>query len=162
MSITNELVKAVDRLASDPDRGADPQLQVCEGQAQLTISFEAIDAIGCAFHRIRWYTPALAHADLNRLQRLSDRLSQRLNYLLEPVVTDEIDGESGVARLRSDPPSRGTEGTTYYELFARRGGEVELQRFRAARGAQRVAIPALVTREVLMRLVEDITCSTAE
>lgn len=162
MSITNEVAKAVDCLAGDPNRGDEKRLQIREGPAELTIEFAAVDGIGCAFHRICWSTPALAQADLGRLRSLSDQFATRLNYLLEPVVADEIDGQSGVARLRSDPPSQSTEGTTYYEVFVRRGGEVELRRFRATHGAKRLAIPAFVTREVLLRLVEDLTRLTAE
>jgi hypothetical protein len=60
-----------------------------------------------------------------------------------------------VAQLRSSPPQRDDDGRSYYELTVRRGGEISLCRYRKEPGAARVQIPATVTREVLLRLVDD-------
>jgi hypothetical protein len=58
--------------------------------------------------------------------------------------------------MRSNPPSKGDDGTTYYELLVRRGGELELVRFRKIPGHVRETIPAMLTREVYLRLAADL------
>jgi hypothetical protein len=82
-------------------------------------------------------------------------LSARLTYLMEPIRPIEIDADACVAQLRSSPPQRDDDGRSYYELTVRRGGEIALVRYRKEPGAVRQQIPANVTREVLLRLVDD-------
>jgi hypothetical protein len=57
--------------------------------------------------------------------------------------------------MRSYPPQKTDDGTTYYELLVRRGGSLSLVRYQKQPGDQRQAIAAHITREVLLRLVDD-------
>ena len=74
---------------------------------------------------------------------------------MEPIRPIEIDADACIAQLRSSPPQRDDDGRTYYELTARRGGELLLCRYRKEPAAPRQIIAAAVTREVLLRLVDD-------
>jgi hypothetical protein len=62
--------------------------------------------------------------------------------------------------MRSKPPQAG-EASTYYELLVRRGGEFSLCRYEKHPGDVRKTIPAHVTREVLLRLIDDFAAVAA-
>jgi amino acid transporter len=62
---------------------------------------------------------------------------------------------AAAVQLRSNPPQKGEDGTSYYELMVRRGGDVTLSRYQKKSGQIRQIVPANVTREVLQRLAED-------
>ncbi len=86
---------------------------------------------------------------------MAKSLSERLTYLMEPIRPIEIDADACVAQLRSSPPQRDDDGRSYYELTVRRGGDISLVRYRKEPGTPRQQIAANVTREVLLRLVDD-------
>ena len=56
--------------------------------------------------------------------------------------------------MRSNPPKKDEQGTSYYELLVRREG-LSLCRWNKQTGDVRVQLPANVTREVLLRLIGD-------
>lgn len=127
----------------------------CDGDLELTSDLVALDSLACAFGRLTVGSPSLAGASEARLRQLSDTLSKRLNYLLEPIAPVEVDREQSVIQMRSKPPQKDDTGSTYYELLVRRGGDVTLRRYRKSPGQPREIIPAQVTREVFLRLVAD-------
>jgi hypothetical protein len=101
----------------------------------------------------------LASAGIERLRAVSQDLSQRLTYLLEPIAPIEVDAEQCVVQLRSNPPQRDEQRTSYYELLVRRGGELSLCRWTKAAGDVRQPLAAHVTREVFLRLVGDFSAA---
>ena len=157
MNVKERVARELDRMASgdvDPRR---PGLLTLDAEhGRLTSELVAIDTIGCAFTQMALATEALAGAQADDLKQLGDRLAQRLNYLLEPIGTLELDIEGFTLQMRSHPPRRDADGHTYYELSARRGGEVRLNRYRKALAETRVVVPAEVTREVFARLAADL------
>jgi hypothetical protein len=64
-------------------------------------------------------------------------------------------------QLRSNPPQRNDDGSTYYELLVRRGGELSLSRYRKPAGQERQSVSAHLTREALLRLVDDFAAALA-
>ena len=100
-------------------------------------------------------TTELAAAGIDRLEKISNDLSARVNYLLEPLGPVEIDADTCTVQMRSMPPHKDDDGCNYYELLVRRGGALSLCRYRKEPGQPRTAIPATLTREVLVRLVGD-------
>lgn len=126
------------------------------GDGQLTCILTSLDQLACAFEQITFRTPRLAGATLDQLNAVATSLSRRLSYLLEAISPVEIDSESCVVQLRSNPPTKDDDGTSYYELVVRRG-ELQLARYAKESGQSRCVIPALVTREVLCRLVQDLS-----
>ena len=111
--------------------------------------------LAVSFERLELATTELASATAADLERMSKLLAERLTYLMEPIAPIEIDAQECVVQLRSNPPQCDDDGRSYYELIVRRGGEISLARYRKENGSARRPIPATVTREVLLRLVND-------
>jgi hypothetical protein len=121
----------------------------------LTCSVLESNALAVSFDQLRLATSELSSANAADLERIAKSLAERVTYLMEPIAPIEIDAQSCVVQLRSNPPQRDDDGRTYYELTVRRGGEIALMRFRKEDGSTRQQVPATVTREVLLRLVAD-------
>jgi len=114
----------------------------------------SVDAIGCAFREFALRSDELAKHSIDQLKELSEKLSQQINYLLEPISPIEIDSEGATVQMRSNPPQKDDDGTNYYELLVRRDG-LTLCRYSRASAQSRHVVPANVTREVLQRLAGD-------
>jgi len=130
-------------------------LRCRDGDQELSIDLVALDSLACAFERLALRSTKLAGASVDKLKRVAENLSARITYLLEPVQPIEVDPEQCVVQLRSVPPQKEDDKTSYYELLVQRSGEISLTRYESAAGQGRVPIAAQVTREVLSRLVED-------
>ncbi len=116
------------------------------------------NSLAVSFNQLLLATDELASADASQLEQIGKALSARLTYLMEPIAAIEMDADSCVVQLRSNPPQRDDDGRSYYELLVRRGGEIVLNRYRKENSSARQPIAATVTREVLMRLVNDFCC----
>jgi len=125
----------------------------------FSIDLAEVDSMSCLMLRISLNTDRLPGLKTNELQAMSDDLTQRLSYLLEPIRVIEIDGEEHEAQLRSSPPAKNSEATEYYELTVRATptlcDALTLKRYRKKQGQPRESIPACVTHEVLERLAND-------
>lgn len=121
---------------------------------KLECTLASVDAIGCAFTELTLRADRLSGAAVDELKQVSETLSSRINYLLEPISPIEIDQEGATVQMRSNPPQKDDDGTKYYELLVRRSG-LTLCRYSRAVGQTRHSVPANVTREVLMRLAGD-------
>jgi hypothetical protein len=131
------------------------QLDLEEGMQRLECDFTALDSLACALSRFELSTAALAGKTPTELKRLGEQLSAQLTYLLEPINPIEFDAEQCVVQLRSNPPQRDEDRTSYYELVAKRGGSLSLCRYVKAPGSVRENVPMHLTREVFFRLVSD-------
>jgi hypothetical protein len=127
-----------------------------ENLDRLTAELFSIDTLACEFSHLTLATGKLAATSPERLLEIAKGLAQRLTYLLEPISPIETDAEGCTVQMRSSPPQRGDDGTCYYELLVRRGGELDLRRWKKAPGGARTPLTATVTREVLLRLVGDL------
>jgi hypothetical protein len=135
--------------------GGATAVDLTAGNRRLTCDLVERNSLAVAFQTLRVTTPELAAATSASLERMAKDLSARLTYLMEPIRPIEIDADACVAQLRSSPPQRDDDGRSYYELTVRRGGEIALSRYRKEPGTARQQFPAAVTREVLLRLVDD-------
>src|SRR5206468_1991013 len=131
------------------------ELDVSESASRLSADLLALDALALAFDHLTVTCGALASAPIDQLKKVADALSKRLTYLLEPISPIEVDADQCIVQLRSNPPQRDDNGTQYYELLVRRGGELSLRRYQKQPGGIRQSVPAHVTREVFLRLVDD-------
>jgi hypothetical protein len=121
----------------------------------LRCQLVALDSLACAFMRLTLRADSLVGRSPEQLRELGETLSAKLTYLLEPIRPIELDAEESSVQLRSTPPHKESNRTTYYELLASRRGELTLCRYSRLPGQQRQEVPAHVTREVLARLVSD-------
>jgi hypothetical protein len=120
----------------------------------------SVDAIGCSFVEVSLATTRLASHTTEQLKAVSEKLSQQIRYLLEPIAPIEIDPEGATVQLRSNPPQQDDDGTKYYELLVHRDG-LHLRRYARAKGQPRQSVPANVTREVLVRLASDFVAAVS-
>jgi hypothetical protein len=134
-------------------------LSLTDGQQRLDCELSAIDSLACAVTSFTLGTAALADATSERLKRLGEQLAARLTYLLEPISPIEFDRDGCVLQLRSNPPNRDEDRTSYYELVVRRGGELSLCRYAKKPGDVREPIAMHLTREVFLRLVGDFSAA---
>lgn len=151
MSLKSKLQSQLNRRSM----GGPQRIVVEDGALRLTCDLVDVHPLACQFERLAVATAQLAEASPDQLQALSDRLAARITYLLEPISPIEHDDEGCVIQLRSNPPQKEDDGTRYYELVVRRGGELALCRYQKQPGQVRQVIPATVTQEVLLRLVGD-------
>ncbi|HEY2881224.1 MAG TPA: hypothetical protein VGJ15_02295 [Pirellulales bacterium] len=130
-------------------------LSAADAGYQLTAGLIALDALALSFDHITVVSNSLAAAAIDQLKKVADALSKRITYLLEPISPIEVDADQCVVQLRSNPPQRDDNGSQYYELLVRHGGEISLRRYQKQPGGARRAIAAQITREVFLRLVDD-------
>ena len=151
-----EQARAALQTAAGPFR-----LSIEDAPQRLDCELTAVESLACAFSSFELSTSALADATPERLKRLGEKLSARLTYLLEPISPIEIDRERCVVQLRSNPPERDADRTSYYELVVERGGALSLCRYAKAPGDVRQTVPVNVTREVFLRLIGDFSSVAA-
>jgi hypothetical protein len=152
MSIRPDIERELKRIQAVSGRGL---LQIDCAAGQVEADLVGVDAIGCAFQTLAYSTDKLGTASLDELKAISQSLTAKLTYLLEPIGIVEADADRCSVQLRSNPPQKGEDGTSYYELMVRRGGDITLSRYSKQPGQLRRIVPAQVTREVLGRLADD-------
>jgi hypothetical protein len=128
---------------------------VADGARSVRCQALQCDPLAATIDELILESNELAAATVAQLQAASESLSQRVNYLLEPIAPVETDSQGCTVQLRSNPPQRDDNGRRYYELILRRGGSVSLCRFEKQPGQPRVRVPAALTHEVIGRLVDD-------
>ena len=152
MSIRPDMERELKRIQAVSGRGL---LQVDCESGRVEADLLAVDAIGCSFQTLGLSTNKLADSSLEDLRSISQTLTEKLTYLLEPIGVVEADADRCSIQLRSNPPQKGEDETSYYELMVRRGGDITLSRYSKKPGQLRQIVPAHVTREVLGRLADD-------
>jgi hypothetical protein len=152
MTIRQDIERELKRIQAVSGRGL---MHVdCEA-GRVEADLVAVDAIGCSFQTLGLATDKLANATLDELKEISTKLTEKLTYLLEPIGLVEADLDRCSVQMRSNPPQKGEDETSYYELMVRRGGDITLSRYSKKSGQLRQIIPAHITREVLGRLADD-------
>lgn len=154
MTLKQQIDRELDRLARARDLSSPAVLAVDTNVGQLEGRMLAVDTLACAFESLALSTDRLSGASIGELKQLSEQLAAKLNYLLEPISPVELDADGCTVQMRSNPPQRDENGSTYYELLVRRDG-LRLCRYTKARGQSRQMIAAQVTREVFQRLSAD-------
>ncbi len=157
MKLSTTLLEQLKSITKTPTQPTGVQLNIrADGQSLQCVVLET-NAIGCRVQRLELQAKTLAGLSEERLQAISKELSEKLSYLMEPIVPVEFDIEAMVAQLRSNPPQKDETATRYYELTVQEGGTVALRRFEKEVSQPRKAISANFTREVLLRLVDDLS-----
>jgi hypothetical protein len=162
MSWQNHLEQQLERIAVSGELGrGSVTMSLDMPHGRLECELADLDTIGCAVNQLRLKTDALARVTLDDLRQLGQALTERVRYLLEPISNLELDQEGFSLQLRSHPPQKDDQGRRYYELTARRGGEIRLCRYEKTASQPRQRIPARLTREVLSRLAADFDAAVA-
>lgn len=136
-------------------------VEVDEGPEHLACHLIALEPMACALTRLSLRAEKLSGLSIDGLRQVAENLSKRLTYLLEPVSPIETDAQGCTVQMRSNPPHKDSDRTSYYELLVSRMGELSLSRYTRAAKAERQLIPAELTREVLVRLAADFAAVVA-
>jgi hypothetical protein len=152
MNIRPDMERELARIQAVSGRGL---LSVDLPSGRIEADLLAVEPIGCTFQTLAYLTSRLANASLEQLKSISQALTDKLTYLLEPIGLVEADAQRCAVQLRSNPPQKGEDATSYYELVVRRGGDISLSRYSKRPGQMRQIVPAHITREVLARLADD-------
>jgi hypothetical protein len=132
---------------------------VAEGQRQARCNADECDAHAVTLIDLVLETPELASATAFELQAASAELAKRVNYLLEPIAPIELDAHGCTVQMRSNPPQKDDNGRRYYELLIRRGGSIALCRYEKQPGQPRMRVAAVLTHEVIGRLINDFSAT---
>ena len=157
MSLKEQLRAALGGLA--PFAQGPQALDVTDAAQHLHIEIGSLYRLACAFDRITLSAAALKGAKVDRLKQVAEKLSGSLTYLLEPISPIEIDAHGCTVQMRSNPPQKESDRTTYYELLVQDSGELSLCRYTRTVGGTRERTAAEVTREVLLRLTGDMSAA---
>jgi hypothetical protein len=151
------LVERLEQAAEAATTGGSPPwtVSVAEGGIQVTLELNALESLACAFDQMRVSNVAWAGKPIGEVKRVAEDLAGRLTYLLEPIRPIETDVEQCVVQMRSNPPRREEDKSSYYELIVERAGSLSLRRFEKQFGEVRRQVPILLTREVFRRLLTD-------
>lgn len=125
------------------------------GPRTVRCEIDQCDLLAVAVYELVLETSELASVEIEELQSASQSLCERVTYLLEPISPIETDADGCIVQMRSFPPLQQENGRFYYEIFLRRGGSVALHRYEKQPGSIRQRVTAMLTHEVLGRLVED-------
>ncbi|HUS39445.1 MAG: hypothetical protein WBF93_01830 [Pirellulales bacterium] len=155
MSLPEQLGMELNNLEAQGALVSPQQIAISGDNYQFVCELNALGTLGCALSHMTVCGDKLATASLDELKQVSELLASKLTYLLEPVATIEVDPEGCTVQMRSDPPHRERDGNVYYELLVR-PGEVTLRRYRTEQRQPREAVAAHLTREVLVRLADDL------
>lgn len=158
MNLHEKLLAALSSLSGQTNQ----HLKVDDGPRSVHCKVEQCDAMSVTVAELSLQTSELAGARAGQLQAASTSLCGRLTYLLEPISPIETDADGCVVQMRSNPPQSDDNGRRYYELLLRRGGEVTLCRYEKQNGTPRTRVPAVLTHEVLGKLVHDFSAAVDE
>ncbi len=110
-------------LAATPTfSSGDQVIRVDEGSRRLECHLTALEPLACAVLRLTLAADKLSNMNSAELQQVAQNLSGRLTYLLEPISPIETDAEGCVVQMRSNPPQKNEDRTSYYELLVARAG----------------------------------------
>ncbi len=163
MSLALELNSKLTPLENDEVSVNSPaSIELPTSAGTLHVTLISVHGLACAVAELSFTTPSLYDSNSDELQQMSEQLAKRLHYLLEPISPIEVDRQSTTIQMRSDPPnSENRSSRSYYELTTSPKG-LRLLRFQKKRGSPRHTVPMTFTREVLIRLVNDMVSATTE
>lgn len=116
-----------------------------------------------AEHRDAWTTVAW-EMSLRRaksgggMATWGERIARRSSGLLEPLTVVEVDAAQSRALVRSGPPTTCGDKVSYYELVLDGTSSALVRRYEGSHvAAKRTQVPFVLTNEVLVKLVDDVT-----
>ncbi len=160
MSLSQKIAAAVDDLAHTQA----PALTVTaeDGPYRLALELGEAGRIGLECASLQFRADNRPEWSVDELRSWGARLSERLSYLMEPLVFIESDPIGVEVELRSKAPTARNGSRSYYEVRLSRDGQLRLGRVRFDETTRRrCPTPFQLTREVLERLADDLVASVA-
>lgn len=155
MTLSRQLEQQLASAGSGP-----ANLAAQQGGDQLVCELLAIDSLGVSVGLLELRSPRLAGLGTDQLRQVADDLARRVSYLLEAIAPVEVDDQACSIQMRSTPPYRAENATSYYEVLVT-AGTISLKRYNKSRREARRAEPFDITRQVLYRLADDFAAAAA-
>ncbi len=131
-----------------------------ENPNRVTLHLTALDSVGVALTALEFVTTSRPEWSSESLNEWGNRLSSRINYLMEPLKVLEIDAGGGEVQIRSQSPTTRNDQRGYYEMRLFRQGLLRMERHVFDETTrERRHTPCQLTRETLERLADDIAAS---
>src|SRR6516225_8154958 len=92
------------------------------GGPTVEVDFTAVDSLACAFRELRLAAEELKSVPFDSLKAWADELCRKVMYLLEHIGPLEADAEAQTVLIRSTPPTRQPDRTTFYEMLVKAPG----------------------------------------
>lgn len=150
MNVVDQLDR---RLAQPGIDGAN--VEATDGGDRLLLRVDQAGALAITCWELRLTTDRLRGAPIERVRCVSEELTKRVTYLLEPIQPIESDAEACVVQMRSTQPDERDGVRSYYEVLVKTGGSISLCRFESRPGALRTSIAMTLTKEIVGRLAGD-------
>ncbi|MCO6046006.1 hypothetical protein NG895_19070 [Aeoliella sp. ICT_H6.2] len=142
--------------------GAGPvSLAAQEGDSSVLCELVAVESLGVSLRLLELKSRQLEGKPAEQLRDVAGKLAKKVSYLLEAIAPVEIDDESCTIQMRSMPPHRAENATSYYEVLVT-AGAISLRRYSKTRRTTRQVEAFDLTRQVLLRLVDDFATAAAE
>lgn len=132
-----------------------------EGNDSVLCELVAIESLGVSLRLVELKSKQLEGKASERLREVADKLARKVSYLLEAIAPVEVDDESCTIQMRSTPPHRAENATSYYEVLVT-ASAISLRRYNKSRRVARQVEAFDLTRQVLFRLVDDFAAAAAE
>lgn len=155
MSLAEQLAQKVAAAGQGP-----AAIVLAEGTDVVRCELLSIESLGVSVERLELASTHLQNVSSERLKEVADALARKVSYLLEAIAPIEIDEEGCSVQMRSVPPYRRENTTSYYEVVVT-AGVISLRRYTKGPREARQLQPFSITREVLSRLVDDFAAAAA-
>ena len=161
MSLSQKIAAKLDDFMKT---SASPQcISVEEGPHKLEMQVVHATSIGIESMGLNFQVCDREPMALDDLKAWGKRLSQKITYLLEPLVMHEADAQSNEVVMRSTKPSTKADRRTYYEARLKGSGALNLNRITFhEQGKKRESVPCQFTNEVIERLVDDLVATAPD
>lgn len=125
-------------------------------QGYLRAELRRLQSLACELECLELHDDRLSGKDVDQLAQVANRITAQVRYLLEPLQVQEIDRSQQAVQVRSTPPEREPDCIRYFEAQVTGHSGLRLTRFEKRPGLTRQPISALITREVLAKLAQDL------
>lgn len=163
MSVVDEILVRVSERRDRSNGSATQAIQVDDGKVRAHVRLRDADRFTCLLDRVevaRLVPSPHEGTTVDRVTAQAAFLTTRLTYLLEHLTVTELDQTHGLAQLRSTTPDTRDGVRCFYEVTLERGAALSLVRYRHEPvSGVKSSIPLVMTTEVLVRVLDDLTAA---
>ena len=128
--------------------------EICAFDEKLWVEVELADSgrLGCLLDRLDVQPGGGCNLNIDPI-----RMTQKITYLEEELEIIEVEGQGRRTVLRSAPPRKEDQTTSFFEMVLDPAKGLSLVRYRYDPGmGERTPVSAPLARETLERLVDDL------
>ena len=136
--------------STSPDQSVD--IRGTDEKLRVEVKLADCGRLGCLLDGLQ-----LEHTEDGHLAVDPVQIAKKINYLEERLEIIETEGKAGRTILRSAPPRREDQSTSFFEMVLDRSTRLSLARYKYdPRTRKRTSVPAPLSRDTLERLIGDL------